>query len=162
MGSQDDLVALKRLIRSESRVEEGLDQYCVLVGEPESFDEWTDAPPRRGAPFAGDGSEHEFCLLDSGAVLVYTPLSDTPYHVVGADLREFLALLLRGNGAQIGSLGYDWDATVDELAAGPDPEEELSDDELHALDRLTATFELRPWPEVRRRLEELQVLLSAG
>ncbi len=149
------------LIRSEPEIDEGLAEYCVLVAEGDSFDTWVDAPPRRGEPFAHDGSEHEFCLLDNGVVMLYTPLSDTPYHVVGADLREFLCLLLHGNGAQLGALAYSWDESVSELAGGPDPDGELSDPERHALARLTEIFGLVRWPDPRARLTELEALLPA-
>ncbi|VXB76623.1 hypothetical protein [Nocardioides sp. AX2bis] len=159
MSSQADLGALKALLRSDPVVEEGLDEYCVLVADADDFAPWVDAAPRVGEPFARDGSEHEFCLLPNGAVLLYTPLSDDPYVVVGADLREFLGLLLHGNGAQVGGLAYDRDETAEELADGPDADEELSSSEQAALDRLTDVFGLVRWSDPRARLVELQALL---
>lgn len=84
-----DLDTLRALLHSEPEIRAGLDEYCVLVADPDDFDEWKDCPPRRGQPFAQDGSEHEFCLLENGTVLLYTPLSEVPYLVVGANLREF-------------------------------------------------------------------------
>lgn len=165
MGSLEDLATLRALVASEEQVAEGLDQYCLLVDDPASFgeaDAWTDAPPRKGEAFAQDGSEHEFCLLEDGAVLLYTPLSDTPYVVVGADLREFLSLLLHGNGAHIGGLGYEYgrDEVVAELAGDFDPDDESSEDELMALLRLTEVFGLARWPDVGARLVELEARLG--
>ena len=161
MGSRDDLAQLHALIRSEPDVAEGLDDYCVLVAEAETFGTWSDAPPRRGEPFAHDGSEHEFCLLEEGAVLLYTPLSDTPHVVVGADLREFLALLLLGNGAEIGGLGYEHgrNETISRLRQGPDPDGDLTDLERQTLARLRESFALVPWPDPGARLDELAALL---
>lgn len=95
-------------------------------------------------------------------MLLYTPLSDVPYLVVGADLREFLGLLLHGNGAQIGGLAYDWDEIVAELAVGSidDDGDELAPREQEAMARLTEVFELSRWPRLPERLRELKALLT--
>lgn len=163
MSSHEDLAALRVLVDAEPAVREGLDDYCLLFvdpGEKVDAEAWTGCPPRRGVLFAQDGSEHEYSLLESGAVLLYTPLSDRPYVVVGADLREFLALLLHSNGAGIGALGYDWEEAADELADGPGlDDEDVSEVERAALARLSEVFGLARWPVVRSRLDELQGLL---
>lgn len=110
---------------------------------------------------AQDGSEHEFCLLENGAVLLYTPLSDVPYLVVGADLRDFLGLLLHGNGAQVGGLAYDWDETVAELAVGSiDDDDELTPREQVTMARLTRVFDLSRWTRLPERLRELEARLT--
>lgn len=158
-----DLDALRALLHSEPEIRAGPDEYCVLVADPDDFDEWKDCPPRRGQPFAQDGSEHEFCLLENGTVLLYTPLSEVPYLVVGANLREFLGLLLHGNGAQVGGLAYDWNETVAELAVGSvDEDDELTPAEQAVVARLTGIFELSRWTCLPERLRELEALLTVS
>ncbi|QWC84458.1 hypothetical protein KLP28_12905 [Nocardioidaceae bacterium] len=155
-SSEADLARLEELARTDEAFGQGLDGYNILLGDPSEHGEWADCPPRIGRSFAADGTEHEFSLLDNGAVVLYTPLSDTPYVVVGADMREFFALLLESNGSGVGALGYDLDEGVEELT---EPEDELEPDELLVIELLRAEFGVTPWTDHRARLAELQSLL---
>ena len=155
-SSRADLQRLRELADADAAFAEGLDRWNILLGDPSEDGEWTDCPPRIGMTFASDGTEHEFSLLDSGAVVLYTPLSDTPYVVVGADMREFFALLLETNGSGVGALGYDVDEGVAALA---EQEDELDPEELLVLENLEREFGVTPWRNHRARLEQLQELL---
>lgn len=162
MGSVEDLERLRQLVRDEPRVGEGLDDRCFLLADPdEDAGEWTDCPPRPGVEVARDGTDHEFCLLDNGAVVLYSPLADEPYLVVGQDLREFLALLLDTNGSGIGALGDDREEGLGYLTE-PEEADESSIEETRAMQRLTEVFSLEPWADHDARLRELQPLLGTG
>lgn len=168
MSSREDVERLRALSERDVTLREGLWELCLFVGRPERFDTWVGCPPRRGEPFASDGSEAEYLLLDSGAVCFYVPLADESHRVIGADLREMLALGLHGNWAGFDELAYRWDNGLAEVAADlaegtalayRTPREEAT------VARLAAEFDLQPWPttvpEVRARLIELQDLLPA-
>ena len=152
-SSSEDLAVLRELVAAEEDVAAGLDEYCLILLAREQFDDWVGAQPRRGEPFASDGSEAEFCLTDDGVVLMYVPLADAPHLVVGEDLLEFLALLVTAHPAGLSVLAYRGLSAANAAAMDASGR---SGAEAFALARLAERFDLRPWPALRPRLDELQ------
>jgi hypothetical protein len=116
----------------------------------------------RLASTGGDGVH--FSLLDLGddsdatPVVMTVPMAfDSPNHIVGGDVREFLALGYWIGYFYLEDLAYpsEREKLIGRLQAGPatdDPEE------TRPLRHLIDEFGLRPWPEVARRLDELDAL----
>jgi hypothetical protein len=138
-------------------------------------DRWDyDATPVNSTTFASTGGDgvHFGLLHGSTAASPTAPVAmtvpmqfDAPNHVVGASLREFLALGCRTGYFQLEQLAYRWGRleVVSRLEAGhwdagwegwAGLEEAIAPVELLAA--LTQEFDLAPWANVEQRLTELQ------
>jgi hypothetical protein len=132
------------------------------------------APPRNGgywctpvsslsfATTGGDGVHYSLLAVeggfaDSSPVVMTVPMSmsDTPNVIVGGSLQEFLALGCRFGYFSLEELIYHPDETLAELETrqfGP----EAGAVERALLQKISAHFNVMPWTEPRRRLEELR------
>ncbi|TVT38148.1 hypothetical protein FNH05_24485 [Amycolatopsis rhizosphaerae] len=128
------------------------------AGPDRAWDYW--ATPAGAITFASTGGDGvHFSFVPRGGtwpVVMTVPMAfDTPNHVVGADLREFLALGCRTGYYALERLAYGWgrgELIAALQAAGP-PGDGL--EERHLLGALVIEFGLRPWPDVGERLAEL-------
>jgi hypothetical protein len=79
---------------------------------------------------------------------------DSPNHVLGTDLREFLALGCHTGYFSLVRLAYGWGRAdlIARLQSCPDPTDL---EEARLLHHLTNEFDLHPWPNVDQRLTEL-------
>lgn len=154
----DDLERLSAFVNRDSATRRVFDGMGFLVMEPDQFDTWADCPPPPdgGTAFASTGGESEYYLMPDGSVVLYVPLADTPYVVVGRDLREFLALAV-DVGFVLDGLAYDWERAFVEMREQPF-RDSVDDDRRRLLDELSATFDLRPGADVQGRLTELRAL----
>ena len=132
----------------------------ILMAPPKHGGYW--CTPRNSAAFAGtggDGVHYSFVNvpdtpLDSSPIVMTVPMSDYPNIIVGASLREFLALGCRFGYFSLEQLAYDFDNTTDLLLTGEfDPAATAAERSL--LQRLTDAFDLKPWDEPAERLETL-------
>jgi hypothetical protein len=130
-----------------------------------------DATPVNSTTFASTGGDGvHFSLLHAtdvpGAapVVMTVPMQfDAPNHVVGASLREFLALGCRVGYYHLDHLAYGWGRQAEAsllqdgtwTGTGWDGETEEST-ALELLSALTRELGLAPWPNVAQRLAELQ------
>ncbi|WP_461121173.1 hypothetical protein [Saccharothrix stipae] len=119
------------------------------------------ATPAGAVPFAstgGDGVHFSIVpVADAWPVVMTVPMAFTnPNHVVGGDVREFLALGCRTGYFNLDRLAYSWgraeliNALQTTTEPAPDP------DERRLLTALVAEFGLEPWHDVEARLAELQ------
>lgn len=74
--------------------------------------------------------------------------------VVGADLTEFLALGCRYGYFALEELEYDRPGTIAALQSGA-PADPDSQEEQYLLAAIRDGFNLRPWPNIEKRLDEL-------
>ena len=136
-------------------------------------DDWDyDATPANSTTFASTGGDgvhfgllHATTTVAGAAPVVMTvPMQfDAPNHVLGASLREFLALGCRTGYYHLERLAYDWERQeeINHLQRGQwagagwdgQPEEPAV---VALLAAVTQEFSLAPWPNVARRLAELQ------
>lgn len=136
------------------RLADGLGDFGLFVADPAeprpgSYD---DSPPdgRMFGSTGGDGV-HFSVLVGTGAVVMTAPMAfDRPNLVLGAELREFLALGCHTGYFHLDRLAYGWGRAgmIAELSSAPPPDGP-------PLRRLIAEFGLRPWVDVERRLDEL-------
>ncbi len=138
-------------------------------------DRWSyDATPVNSLTFASTGGDgvHFGLLHDTTAASLTAPVVmtvpmqfDAPNHVVGASLREFLALGCRTGYLHLEQLAYPWDRQdeTSRLATGHWDagwegwaELEPSTAPVELLAALTEEFDLAPWANVEQRLTELQ------
>jgi len=75
--------------------------------------------------------------------------------IVGGSLSEFLSLGCEWGYFALENLAYEWDATIDEIESGPSGEDSFEEDG-ERLRIFRAELGVKPWPNVRERLEELQ------
>lgn len=117
------------------------------------------------ATTGGDGVHYSLLAIgdeftDFSPVVMTVPCCDTPNVVVGANLREFLALGCRYGYFGLEQLVYDRRGTLEELRLArfsPDS----GPDERNLLRSLSSTFRLSPWSRPSQRLDELQTLFSS-
>lgn len=123
------------------------------------------ATPAGAIPFASTGGDGvHFSIVPTGGawpVVMTAPMAFTsPNHVVGADLREFLALGCRIGYFRLERLAYSWGRqeliSMLQTTTEPDPAEQ------NLLAALVAEFDLEPWPNVEARLTELAALGGWG
>lgn len=91
----------------------------------------------------------------SPVVLVVPDSFDRPCVVVGESLREFLCLGCEHGYGLVTGLAHQPRYTTEQLATPPD---KMSVEEVELLSTLRREFDLRPWKEVGKRLNELQQL----
>jgi len=134
----------------------------ILHAPPRRAEYW--CTPMNTITFAGTGGDgvHYGLLSIDGAVTDFSPvvmtvpMSDTPNMIVGANLKEFLALGCRFGYFALEQLVYARDATIEELELGRyDPDASAA--ELALLAKLSREFALVPWQRPRARLDELKV-----
>lgn len=171
-GSDADWLHLWRLAqRLSARAGEDPAYTFMAVGlgleDPGTARAWEyDTTPLNCLTFAstgGDGVHFSIITGDgtniaAGAVVMTAPMAfDSPNHILGGSLREFLALGSCTGYFSLDSLAYSWgrQEAIAELQAAvlPDfgPEGAL-------LRRLTDEFGLQPWSDVARRLDELDTM----
>jgi hypothetical protein len=136
-------------------------------------DQWDDdATPANSTTFAstGGGGVHFGLLRATTTVSGVAPVVmtvpeqfDAPNHVVGASLREFLALGCRTGYYHLERLAYGWGRQEETnhlergewAGAGWDGQSEEAT-VLALLAAVTQEFNLAPWPNVAQRLAKLQ------
>jgi hypothetical protein len=139
----------------------------------ESIGLFLTAPPHHGGYFCtpvnslefastgGDGVHYSLLAIegaysDVSPVIMTVPMSmcDTPNLVVGENLKEFLALGCRFGYFCLEQLVYDPDATLAELETRRfDPD--IGETERLLLNKISSHFNIAPWADPRRRLQEL-------
>lgn len=138
----------------------------ILLAPPRNYGYW--CTPSNALTFAitgGDGVHYSLLAIgdeftDFSPVVMTVPCCDTPNVVVGANLREFLALGCRYGYFGLEQLVYDRRGTLEELRLArfsPDS----GPDERNLLRSLSSTFRLSPWSRPSQRLDELQTLFSS-
>jgi hypothetical protein len=120
--------------------------------------------PLNSATFASTGGDGvHFSVLntgegnDSAPVVMTVPMAfDSPNHILGGDLREFLALGCRTGYLCLERLAYRWghQETLTRLQTGQPPDDA---EQAALLRHLTKEFGLQPWRDVERRVRELDV-----
>jgi len=129
----------------------------------------TGATPTNSLTFAvtgGDGvhfgiveTNGEF--TDFSPIVMTVPMCDTPNTIVGANLREFLALGCKFGYFALEQLIYAREETLRELAlARFDPEADKKERAL--LQELISTFALAPWANPTHRLAELTSMFASA
>jgi hypothetical protein len=163
-----DWTRLWRLARRVGATTQEEPDYVFLpiglrLEDPARAQAWdTASTPANAVTFAssgGNGVHFSFVSPGDGggaaAVVMTVPVAfDSPNHVVGEDLREFLALGYWIGYFSLERLAYRWGGrdTIARLQAGPPPSDP---EEAGLLRHLVTEFDLRPWPDVERRLTEL-------
>jgi hypothetical protein len=118
-----------------------------------------DATPPDSVTFASTGGDgvHFSAKWQAPHLLVImtVPMQwDEPNYVVGASLREFLGLGCWHGYFDLEQVAYDRTGFLEHLHTAP----RISPDEAAQLELLRNHFELRVWPEVEQRLQELASL----
>jgi hypothetical protein len=116
-----------------------------------------DVTPAGSLMFAGTGGDgvHFSALGAAGAVVMTVPMAfDSPNHVLGKDIPEFLALGCRTGYFGLERLAYRWGRqdTIAQLESGHEVDDPL---EAALLRHIIHEFHLQPWPEVEQRLGKL-------
>jgi len=152
----DDLEKLRAFVNRDPGTASAFSAMGFLVLGPDQFDPWVDCPPppAGGTPFASTGGESDYYLMPDGSVVLYVPLADSPYVVVGRDLREFLALAVEVSFVLDG-LADDWERELVEMQEQP-WREDLEAGDRALLDDLSDAFDLQPWTDIPGRLAELR------
>jgi hypothetical protein len=132
----------------------------ILLAPPRRFEYW--CTPLNSLTFAttgGDGVHYGLLdvngeFTDFSPVVMTVPMCEAPNTIVGANLKEFLALGCRYGYFSLEQLVYQRAQTLEELSrrrANPvgTPEERS------LLDRLSSEFGLQPWLDPEHRLLEL-------
>ena len=159
-----------------------LDELLLLAGNEGQAEDWNDhfdpiglilqIPPKRErywctplhaktfARTGGDGTHYSFLSIPRIAraerpIVMTVPMSDEPNVIVGANLREFLALGCRFGYFALEGLVYDPRETLASLKRGT-YHPEATRKEIRMLKLLEKTFCVRPWPEPKKRLAELR------
>ncbi len=147
------------MARAETAAPGHVDTLGLILADETRPSGYEDTP--EGAlTFAWTGGDgvHFSLLGEDGPVVMTVPMNwDRANVVVGANLREFLALGLGSGYFILEQLSYSPEETLAELADGtytPD----LSDADRMALGMLREAFALREWPDIPGRFAELQKL----
>lgn len=120
--------------------------------------------PQHSLAFAttgGDGVHYSFLPRDDIAASLWPVVMTVPMNfgdenlVVGADLREFLALGIRQGYFELDGLLYNPAETTSWLDREADPTSSAAE-KLRVLDAIRQTFEIRPWGSHGPRIAELQ------
>ncbi|MET0134294.1 MAG: hypothetical protein ABW215_11950 [Kibdelosporangium sp.] len=119
------------------------------------------ATPAGAIPFASTGGDGvHFSVVPSAnawPVVMTAPMAfTTPNHIVGGDLREFLALGCRIGYFRLERLAYSWGRQdlISTLQTTTEPTRDPNEQSL--LEALVAEFDLEPWHDAETRLAELQ------
>ena len=139
----------------------------ILLAPPRNFGYW--CTPTNSTTFAttgGDGVHFGWVGLpiqdvDFWPIVMTVPMWDSSNLIVGASLREFLALGCRFGYFSLEQLVYDFPNTVAILRSG-EFDEEAGGTERALLARLTSEFSLVPWPDPESRLQALQEQFSSA
>lgn len=132
----------------------------ILRAPPQNGGYW--CTPTNALSFAttgGDGVHYSLLVVDGAVtdfspVVMTVPMCDTPNVVVGANLKEFLALGCRFGYFSLEQLIYHPERTIETLSVQRfDPE--TGGVERALLKKISAHFNVTPWTEPRRRLKEL-------
>jgi hypothetical protein len=133
----------------------------LFVADPSRAQVWDhDATPVNAVTFASTGGDGvHFSIVEAGdgarPVVMTVPMAfDSPNHIVGVDMREFLALGQATGYFCLERLAYAWGrqaliAALEGVTADGDARE------ASLLGHLVAEFDLRPWPDVEGRLDQL-------
>lgn len=138
----------------------------LLLEDPARPRAWDyDSTPVNATTFAstgGDGVHFSVINVDdpdgAAPVVMTAPMAfDNPNHIVGGDLREFLALGSPTGYSYLERLAYEWEPqeTISRLEAGLSAEDAV---EAFLLRQLVEEFDLGPWRNVERRLGELDAM----
>jgi hypothetical protein len=134
-------------------------------------------PPRNGgywctpvnslafATTGGDGVHYSLLAIDDefsdfSPVVMTVPMCDTPNLIVGASLRDFLALGSRCGYFRLEQLIYHPDRTLEELSA-KSFDAETGTVERALLNTISSHFNVTPWLDPRNRLQELATQYGA-
>ncbi|MBH9579386.1 hypothetical protein [Inhella proteolytica] len=139
----------------------------ILLAPPRNYGYW--CTPLNSLTFAttgGDGVHYGLLALDGqftdfSPVVMTVPMSDTSNTIVGANLKEFLALGIRFGYFGLEQLVYDRHNTMQELEL-PNFDQEMSQRERSLLNLISSEFNIRPWSRVDQRLKELQAQFAAA
>lgn len=135
-----------------------------LIDPPERGE--SDSTPRNTVAFADLGVDAIHVSLvawrgrvsDASAVVLTVPQGGgRPIEhnfLLGQNLHEFLCLGARAGFSPLGDLAYEWDEAVEELESGQPSRGEQQ----VALGEFREELQLQPWPDVGKRLRELQEL----
>jgi hypothetical protein len=139
-----------------------LEPIGLFLEDPARQGAWDyDATPANSATFASTGGDgvHFSALTTDGnetaPVVMTVPMAfDSPNHVLGSDLHEFLALGCRTGYFSLERLAYQWgrQQMIARLQANPEPDDA---EQARLLQHLIDEFDLQPWPNVTQRLAEL-------
>ena len=138
----------------------------ILLAPPRSFGYW--CTPVNSVTFAttgGDGVHYGLLstngdFSDFSPIVMTVPMCDTPNTIVGANLKEFLALGCRYGYFALEQLVYDRRSTLHKLElARLDPE--AGQDERVLLQKLVTAFNIKPWATPAQRLDELHSLFAS-
>ncbi|MEV4642142.1 hypothetical protein AB0J80_32815 [Actinoplanes sp. NPDC049548] len=116
------------------------------------------------ASTGGDGVHFSALVTGSGGsapIVMTVPMAfDTPNHVLGSDLREFLALGRARGYFGLERLAYQWERpeAIAQLQADYEP---TGSRQAEMLQLLIEEFDLQPWRDVGERLDELASAHSA-
>ncbi|MCC7388274.1 MAG: hypothetical protein IT431_05855 [Phycisphaerales bacterium] len=124
-----------------------------------------DATPRNATVFATTGGDGvHFSLLHRGGevridspVVMTVPFAfESPNHIAGADLREFLDLGFHTGYFSLEGIAYSGTRDEEISALSGAVETDPWPEKVRLLGLLRDRFSLRPWPDVEARLAELQ------
>lgn len=129
-----------------------------------------DNTPLNVHPFAttgGDGVHYSLLAIEgtvseSSPVVMTVPMAfDHPNHVIGENLREFMNLGCFSGYFSIEGIAYDYcrEEELRRLERHQEPDDAWPE-KLRLLRLMRERFSLRPWPQVRSRLAELQARLA--
>jgi hypothetical protein len=138
----------------------------ILLTPPRNYGYW--CTPTNSLTFAttgGDGVHYGLLatngeFTDFSPVVMTVPMCDAPNTIVGANLREFLALGCRFGYFALEQLIYRRKETLLDLKNarfGP----EIGIRERGLLVQLASAFEVLPWTNPEQRLSELDVLFTS-
>lgn len=162
----DDLDRLFRLAGNKGEADDWNGHFdpigLILQIPPKREDYW--CTPLNALTFArtgGDGTHYSLLSLPRVSrveqpIVMTVPMSDEPNVVVGANLRDFLALGCRFGYFALEQLVYDRRETI-ALLKLREFDAERSPSEIRMLKRLAKTFDLRPWSDPKRHLADLRV-----
>ena len=155
---------LHRLKALLADLDPGSDEAVGLLMAGNAYLPHYDATPKEALVFAttgGDGVHFSFLPgevadPDDWPVVMTVPMQfDRPNLIVGSDLAEFLALGLSTGYFLLEQLAYDDEDLLEALASGRGY---VSSDLMgRTLDAIANEFSLKPWPEHRQRLSQLQL-----
>jgi hypothetical protein len=135
----------------------------ILLSPPRNRGYW--CTPVNSLAFAttgGDGVHYSLLsvegdITDFSPIVMTVPMCDTPNVIVGANLREFLALGCRFGYFSLEQLVYQPERTLEALNTQRfDPE--AGGTERALLHKISSHFSVTPWADPRQRLRDLAAL----
>lgn len=161
----DDLDRLFRLAGNKGKADDWNQHFdpigLILQIPPKREEYW--CTPLNALTFArtgGDGTHYSLVSLPGVSrveqpIVMTVPMSDAPNVIVGANLRDFLALGCRFGYFALEGLVHEPEEIIALLELREyDAEKTRSD--IKMLKLLEKTFDLRPWGDHKRRLAELR------